>query len=179
MPFHSGATLLRRHFARFSYTTFGGCEPVSLATVLKAACTMTLPLVTKLALGVNVLTEASCGINALLRDPVLACSFVGKDPVAVPLFGVALTSLAGSALVALVRGSPLAAEAPLIGLLGVHVGVCYLFGVSSSAAAVAARFPATAFQRRMLGSYGAVSGFIFHALEGALTLWGLLAVQAA
>ena len=133
-----------------------------------------LEFATKLSLVMNIVTEAGCGINALLRDPTLTCSFVGKDPVMVPLFGVTLTSLAASTLQAYRQDDNKAAVPVLAGLGLYHFGVAWLFGFAETKA-IDARFPATNVQKRMMGRNGAISGAVFHILEGGITIWGLIA----
>ena len=140
----------------------------------------------KLALLVNLVTEAGCGINAMLRDPMQVCSFVGDDPVAVPLFGVALTALSIATLVALLRqqqsdnspSSSAAAVPVLMGLVFYHFGVVWLFALGEQEAkeVIDARFPANDFQKESMGGIaGSLAGAIFHLVEGAVTVVGLMA----
>mmetsp|Transcript_6275 Transcript_6275/g.9648 ORF Transcript_6275/g.9648 Transcript_6275/m.9648 type:complete len:178 (-) Transcript_6275:290-823(-) len=128
---------------------------------------------TKLALAINVMTEALCGINALLRDPALVCSFIGTDPVMVPLFGLTLTSLSVSTLLTLLRDDNLSAITVLSGLCFYHIGVAWLFGQAETAA-IDARFPATQAQIDLMGNNGAMYGAVFHLIEGGITIWGLM-----
>ena len=136
----------------------------------------TMRFATKLALMLNIVTEAGCGINALLRDPTLFCSFVGTDPVIVPLFGVTLTSLSAITLLAFIQNDKSAIVNVLVGLTLYHFGVAWLFGVAETNT-INARFPATDLQKEMMGNNGSIYGATFHLIEGAITIWGLLAAM--
>ena len=136
---------------------------------------------TKLVLFLNLVTESGCGFNAMLQDPMLICSFLGIDPVTVPLFGVALTALAISTLLALHQNDDSVAVPVLSGLVFYHFGIVWLFAFNKLAKEVIdSRFPVTGFQRDMMGdTAGSVAGAAFHLAEGIITAWGLVVASVA
>lgn len=91
----------------------------------------------------------------------------------VPLFGLTLTSLSVSTLLALRSDDNLSAITVLSALCFYHIGVAWLFGHAETAA-IDARFPATQVQIDLMGNNGAMYGAVFHLIEGGITIWGLL-----